>query len=102
MPQLTKARLVANITLEAGGSLTRANAGKFVDIVFDEMQRSIVADGRFSWPAFGTLTIRRRKAKRGRNPRTKEAMIVPASVTIGFRPATGLKKAVEAAVPNPA
>jgi DNA-binding protein HU-beta len=89
---MTKADLVESITVKAEGNLTRKAAEQLVDAVFEEIRRSVTTEGRFSYPPFGTWTIRERKARNGRNPRTKEAMIVPASRTVGFRPTPEVKE----------
>ena len=47
--------------------------------------------GRFSYPGFGTFTVRERKARTGRNPRTGEAIKIPKSKTVAFKAAPGLK-----------
>jgi DNA-binding protein HU-beta len=48
-------------------------------------------DDRFSYPGFGTWSMRSRKARKIRNPQTNEIMKLKASKTIGFRPAKELK-----------
>ena len=41
--------------------------------------------------AFGTFTVRSRKARKGRNPQTGEEIKIKASKTVGFKPAPTLK-----------
>ncbi|HMC34511.1 MAG TPA: HU family DNA-binding protein, partial [Myxococcales bacterium] len=53
--------------------------------------RAVKKDGRFTYPGFGTWTIRSRKARRGRNPQTGEEIKIKASRTVGFKPAKELK-----------
>ncbi len=43
---------------------------------------------------FGTFATGRREARRGRNPRTGEAVQIAASSTVRFKPGKGLKDAV--------
>ncbi len=71
--------------------ITRRAAGELLDAVFASIARAIRRDGRFSYPGFGTWTIRARKARRGRDPRTGAEMRIGASRTVGFRPAQQLR-----------
>jgi DNA-binding protein HU-beta len=55
------------------------------------MGKTIKKDKRFSYPGFGTWTVRKRKARTGRNPQTGETIKIAASKTVGFKPSTQLK-----------
>jgi len=87
---MTKADLVEALAAQAGG-LSRKSAGELVDSFFDAIGRAIRNDGRFSYPRFGTFSVRVRRARRGRNPRTGAEMRIAAARTVGFRPAKELK-----------
>jgi len=89
---MTKAELVEVITAKADGQLTRKATADLVDAVFEQIRDAVTKEGRFSYPAFGTWTIRHRKARNGRDPRTKAPIVVQASRTIGFRPAPEVKE----------
>ena len=62
--------------------------------VFEEMAESMTKEGAFRRNGFGTFQVRDRAARPGRNPQTGEAIDIPASKTIGFKPAEALKNAV--------
>ena len=62
-----------------------------IDATFELIGKSIKKDKRFSYPAFGTFTVRNRKARKGRNPQTGEEIKIKASRTVGFKPAPTLK-----------
>jgi DNA-binding protein HU-beta len=87
---VTKAELIDAVTRSA--RLSRPAVANAIELTFDQIARAIRRDKRFSIPDFGTFTVRRRKARRGYNPRKKAMMVIPASRTIGFRPAPKLKK----------
>lgn len=89
---MTKAELIEAVTTSANGALTKKAAGEVVDAVFENIRKSIKKDERFSYPGFGTFTIRTRKARKGRNPQTGQVITIKASKTVGFRPAKELKK----------
>jgi len=65
-----------------------------LDTAFEEMVKVIKKEKRFAVPGFGTFTVRTRKAKTGRNPKTGEPIKIKASKTIGFKPAPSVKDAL--------
>jgi len=94
---MTKAELLAAV-LKAKGmpdNLTKKDLNLIVNSVFENLSKAIKKDKRFSYPDFGTFTVRKRKARKGINPRTKEAIKIPASKTVGFKPSPALKKKVK-------
>ncbi|HAQ7139355.1 TPA: HU family DNA-binding protein, partial [Listeria monocytogenes] len=44
---------------------------------------------------FGNFEVRERAARKGRNPRTKEEIDIPASKVPAFKPGKALKEAVK-------
>lgn len=48
-----------------------------VDIFFDEMTNRLAEGGRVELRGFGAFSTRQRDARKGRNPRTGEAVEVP-------------------------
>jgi DNA-binding protein HU-beta len=87
---MTKAELIEAISRVT--QQQKKTVATTVDLTFDQIARAIRKDKRFWMPGFGTFTVRRRKARPGFNPRTKTAMTIAATRTIGFRPAPKLKK----------
>ena len=71
--------------------LTKKDTGALIDLIFEHVSKAIEKEQRFSYPNFGTFTVKHRKAREGRNPRTKEAITIPASNTVNFKPAPTLK-----------
>ena len=49
-------------------------------------------EGRYTIGNFGTFTITKRPARKGRNPQTGEAIRIKASKVLKFRPAATLKR----------
>jgi len=89
---MTKAELIE--TVARTGELPRETVARIVELTFDQISRAIRKDKRFWVPGFGTFSVRRHKARRGFNPRTSLPMVIPATRTIGFRPAPKLKKSI--------
>jgi len=60
----------------------------FVMCVMEGLQR----DNRVQIPGFGTFTLRHKKPRVARNPRTGEPVEVPAKKSVGFKVSDNLKK----------
>ncbi|WP_224241774.1 HU family DNA-binding protein [Hyalangium gracile] len=89
---MTKAELVEVVAAQS--KLTKKSAAEIIDIVFSNIGKAVKKDARFSYPGFGTWSVRSRKARKIRNPQTNEMMKLKASKTIGFRPAKELKNSL--------
>lgn len=71
--------------------VTKKDTGVIIDIVFAQVAAAVQEEKRFSYPSFGTFTVKHRKEREGRNPRTKAPITIPASNTVNFKPAPALK-----------
>lgn len=87
---MTKAELVEAVAAQS--RMTKKAAEEVMEIVFGAIGKAVKKDERFSYPGFGTWSIRTRKARKIRNPQTNEIMKLKATKTIGFRPAKELKQ----------
>jgi DNA-binding protein HU-beta len=90
---MTKAELVEKMALDAGISKAAAAAGlnAFVNGITDALKKK---DGKVTLVGFGTFSKTRRKARKGRNPRTGEPIKIKATTVVKFRPGKKLKSAV--------
>jgi DNA-binding protein HU-beta len=86
---MTKAELIE--TLARTTRQQKKIVARTVEMTFDQIARAIRKDKRFSMPGFGTFSVRQRKARPGYNPYEKIRIKIPASRTVGFRPAPKLK-----------
>ena len=89
---MTKAELIDAMYEKFEGEVTKKMVAEMVDGVFDNAASAIKKDGRFSYPGFGTFVVRKRKARKGRNPQTGEAIKIKASKSVGFRAARAFKE----------
>lgn len=89
---MTKLELVEVVSSKA--EITKAEAHKVVDAVFEAVNEGLAADGKVVLPGFGTFEIRNRTARVGRNPRTGEQIKIEASRTPAFKPGKAMKDAV--------
>jgi DNA-binding protein HU-beta len=90
---MTKAQLVEMMAKDAGISKTAANKAldSFVGSVTKGLKKK---PNKVTLVGFGTFSKVRRKARKGRNPRTGEAIKIKASNTVTFKPGKSLKSAV--------
>jgi nucleoid DNA-binding protein len=86
---------------DAGAALSKKAVQGVVEGVFEELTSYFVSAKlgrgdvpRFTYPAFGTFTKRRRLERVGRNPRTGEAITIPETFTLAFAPGQDLKNAL--------
>jgi len=89
---LNKNDLIAKVAEAA--DLSKADAGKAVDAVFDSISDALASGGEVRLVGFGTFAVAQRAATKGRNPRTGEEIDIPASKQPKFKAGKGLKDAV--------
>ena len=89
---MTKKELTKKIAEEQ--VFTQKQAAIIVDSVFDYIVSAVAAGEKVSIPGFGTFESKTRAARTGRNPRTKEAVEIPASTVPGFKAAKQFKEKV--------
>ena len=84
--------------LTAAVAKTTETTKKEVEIIINATLDAIAAalrnDDKVALIGFGTFEVKKRAARLGRNPRTKEAVEIPASVVPTFKPGKALKDAV--------
>ena len=89
---MTKIELIDHIAAEA--DLSKAAAGRALSATVDAIAQSLIDGEGTTLIGFGTFVIRERGARMGRNPQTGEELAIAASKTVGFKPAKGLKDAL--------
>ncbi|GFZ97034.1 integration host factor subunit beta [Blastomonas marina] len=63
-----------------------------VDIFFDEISNQLADGGRVELRGFGAFSTRQREARTGRNPRTGEAVEVPAKSVPFFKAGKAIRE----------
>ena len=89
---MNKQQLIGSVAETTG--LTRSDAGKAVESVFDSISAALKKGDEVRLVGFGTFSVSKRKASTGRNPRTGEPMSISASSQPKFKAGKGLKDAV--------
>ncbi|MBB4658552.1 HU family DNA-binding protein [Parvularcula dongshanensis] len=91
---MSKAQFVENVA--KSGNMTNAEAKRMVELVFGEIEKGLKKskkEGKYTIGTFGTFTITKRAARKGRNPQTGEEIKIKASKSLRFKPSSNLKAA---------
>ena len=89
---MNKNELVSAVASSLG--ISKADASKAVDGVFDNIASSLQAGNDVRLLGFGTFSVADRKATTGRNPQTGEPIHIPARRNAKFKAGKALKEAV--------
>jgi integration host factor subunit alpha len=80
---LTKADLAESIYAES--YVEKDKSAKIVDDFFDLMKEALVDEGKVMFSGFGTWEVKAKPARRGRNPQTREAIMLRARKIVRFK-----------------
>ena len=90
---MTKAELIELMAKDAG--ISKSAAADALNSFTDQVTKALKKkDGKVTIVGFGTFSKTRRKARKGRNPQTGEAIKIKASNVVKFKPGKKLKEAV--------
>lgn len=90
---MNKTELVAAVAEKA--ELSKKDAEKAVAAVFAAVTDALANNDKVQLVGFGTFEVRERAERQGHNPKTGEAMTVPASKVPAFKAGKALKDAVK-------
>lgn len=90
---MTKAELIDKIA--AGAGLSKVDASKALEISFNAIRSSLKKGQKVTLVGFGTFSISKRKARKGRNPKTGQAINIPAGKAPKFTAGKAFKDAVK-------
>jgi DNA-binding protein HU-beta len=89
---MTKQELIDAVAKKAGEGTTKRAVTELVDNVFDIVAGAVKKNKKFTFPGFGTFTLKKTSARKGINPATKQPMQIKAGKTIRFKPSKTLKE----------
>ena len=75
-------------------SMSKAEVKRFLDTYFDIVKAHLMKGVKVKLGDIGTLSIRARKARFGRNPRTGEPVKIKASKKLAFRQSVTMRDAI--------
>jgi len=80
--------------------LTRKDAETIVDTIFDSMIEGLAQGDRIEIRGFGSLSVKHRPAREGRNPKTGETVHIPAKRLPHFKVGKELYERINRTVPE--
>lgn len=89
---MTKTELINKIASEA--NLTKTSASEALNAFLNAVQTALKKGQKITLVGFGTFSAAKRKAKKGRNPKTGEIIKIPAAKVPKFSAGKVLKEAV--------
>jgi len=90
---LTRAELAELIYSEVG--ISKTEASEIVDQFFEEIILDLIDGNSVKLTSFGTFSVKHKKERIGRNPKTREEAIIDARRVISFRASKELKRRVD-------
>ena len=89
---MNKAELVAAVAAKTGETKKAAEAS--VDAIVSVIKEALMEGDKVQLVGFGSFEVRKRAARKGRNPQTKEEIKIPASKAPVFKAGKQLKELV--------
>ncbi len=86
---MNKTELIAAAAEKAG--LTKKDAEHVINAAIEAITDSLVKGDKVQISGFGIFEVKNRDARTGRNPRTKETIIIPATKLPAFKASKTLK-----------
>jgi DNA-binding protein HU-beta len=90
---MNKAQVVSKMAKDAG--ITKKQAAKAVDSMLASISKALKKGERVGFVGFGSFSVRKRAARKARNPRTGQVIQVRAKKVPVFRPGDKLRKSVK-------
>ena len=89
---MNKAELITAVAENA--DMTKKDAEKVLNAFIDVVTETLVKGDKVQLVGFGSFEVRKRAARKGRNPQTKEEIKIPASKAPVFKAGKALKDLV--------
>ena len=89
---MTKKEIVKTISEEIG--LTQLKTKEIVQKTFDAIVETLVTEGRIELRNFGVFEVKKRAARKARNPKTGDKVDVPEKYVVTFKPGKEMEERV--------
>lgn len=87
---LTRKELAVSVTEKL--AVSQRNAAEIIDTVFATLKNTLVNGESIKLVQFGSLNVRDKSPRRGRNPQTGQSMTITKRQMISFRPSRQLRE----------
>lgn len=89
---MTKKEIVKAISEEIG--LTQLKTKEIVQKTFDAIVETLIEERRIELRNFGVFEVKKRAARKARNPRTGDKVFVPEKFVVTFKPGKEMEERV--------
>ena len=89
---MTKKEIVRTISEKL--NMTQLKTKDIVQNVFDCIAETLIAEGRIELRNFGVFEVRKRAARRARNPRTGDEVMVKEKYVVAFKTGKAMEDAL--------
>ncbi|MBI3862006.1 MAG: integration host factor subunit beta [Planctomycetia bacterium] len=90
---MTKKELSQAIAQATGLSVLQTQ--EIVQKTIDAIVKALLVERRIELRGFGVFEVTKRAARKARNPRTGEKLVVPAKLVVTFTPGKEMKKRIQ-------
>jgi DNA-binding protein HU-beta len=90
---MTKAQIIDGVA--SGANISKTAAANAIDSFIKAVTKALKRGERVTLVGFGTFSVTKRKARRGRNPKTGAEIKIPASKAPKFTAGKALKSAIK-------
>jgi DNA-binding protein HU-beta len=90
---MTKEELIEKVA--TGAKLSKADAARALDATINAVKSALKKGQKVTLVGFGTFSVAKRKARKGRNPQTGETITIKAAKVPKFSAGKALKSAVK-------
>ncbi len=90
---MTKSDLVYAIFEHVG--LPKKESAEIIEIIIETLKQTLTEGESIKISGFGTFNVRKKKARKGRNPKTGEEIEISPRSVVTFKPSLWLKSHIE-------
>lgn len=94
MKTITRADVAETIYEEIG--LSRKDSNDILDMIIDEIIQELARGNDVKLSSFGTFSLRDKRARSGRNPKTGVEALISSRRVISFKPSQTMRKTINA------
>ena len=92
MNTITRLDVAEAIYTEVG--LSRKDSGEILDMIVDEIVKELSEGRDVKLSSFGTFSLRDKRARTGRNPKTGVEAVISSRRVISFKPSQSMRKVI--------
>ena len=93
---MNKTELIAKVQENIDIEVSKKDLTTILDGIIETIKVNVASGEKIALAGFGTFEVTERAAREGKNPRTQEKLIIPASKTPKFKAGKAFKDAVNA------